>query len=53
MYLEEVELIGIDKLVEDYNRFYAHIGENDKKETLQEHSSLVVNYFKKIFNSKH
>lgn len=53
MYLEEVELIGIDKLVEDHNRFYAHIGENDKKETLQEHSDLVVDYFKKIFNAKH
>lgn len=51
MYLDDKYLISIDSLVESHNKFYAHTRGNDR-ETLKEHSDLVVKYFKKIFKSK-
>ncbi|CDG01443.1 CRISPR-associated helicase/endonuclease Cas3 [Clostridium chauvoei] len=51
MYIEYLEEINIDELINKDYKIYAHINEN-KKETLKEHIDLCKKYLKRIVKDK-
>lgn len=53
MYFDDSLNLDLDNLLNDKYTFYAHLSERCKvRETLKEHTSLTINYFKKIIVSK-
>ena len=52
MYFKDIELFDINKSVFENQYIYAHMIDDNKKETLKEHLDLVYEYFIKLCDVK-
>lgn len=51
-YFTNIEKIELQSLIKDAHKVYAHISDDERRETLQEHSSLCIKYLEKIIKKK-